>query len=160
MKILFEEDFEDIKTIFGVSKNFNSLKDVPSGLIPLILKQNSCYKFSLLDGKPGNFLYSSSDGGIFAISVGYRDSSETLGNKILIKGNKGLPIEFNVYLTESYIRVNFPKIDHEKNMKISSVICRNLIKRLSALGTFDKMKDYCSEMYDEIKKKPLWITDY
>ena len=163
MKILFEEDFENAKTITGISKNLNSLKDVPSDLIPLILKQNSCnssYKFSLLDEKPRNFLYSPSEGGIFAISFSHRNSSETLGNKIFLVRNKNLPFVFNIYSTESYIRANFPKINHLENMKASSKFCRNVIKKMSTMKTFDEMRGFCFKMYDEAKKKPLWITEY
>ena len=159
MQVLFESDSKS-RFILGISKNLNSLKNIPSNLIPGILKKDESYNLCLLDGKAGSFCYLP-ENRIFAISVSYRDLEGIQSNLVFlstINSEITIALEVNFYLTDSHFRSSFTERENRKAIEDSSVFCRNAVKNLVNYRNFEEMRDFLFDLCDKSKENPLWIS--
>ena len=148
MKILLESKSKDI---IGISRNLDSLKDIPPEMIPKELSESriSGYSFNLLDRKPGNFFYSEKDKGIFCILASNYESrvDEDVWNMLVFMVNKGKTLRVALYSSQ----------DKDKRiLKASSNFCRSLIKKLSSCKDFSEMKTLAFRMKRESKSIFKW----
>lgn len=156
MQVLFESDSKS-RFILGISKNLDSLKNIPSNLIPGILKKDKSYDFCLLDGNLGNFCYFP-ENRIFAISVSYRDLEGIRNNLVFlstIDSEMTVALEVNFYLTDFCFRSRFTEAENKKAVEDSSVFSRNAVKNLVNYRNFEEMRDFLFDLCDKSKENLL-----
>ena len=158
MQVLFESNSKS-RFILGISKNLDSLKDIPPELIPGILRKDKSYDFCLLDGNSGNFFHSP-ENQIFAISVSYKDQEGIQSNLVFLStvdSEMTVALEVNFYLTDFRFRSRFTEAENRKAVEDSSVFCRNAVKNLANYQNFEEMRDFLFGLCDKSKENPLWV---